>query len=215
MKKYFLYLLFPIVAFSCNSGPSAKDYYEMGVEKLKGKINDADRSRIGNEALADFDKAIELKPEYVDALDRRAVLKRGLGDYNGSIKDAEKIIDINPKSSEPWFFIGETKFLHNDYSGSANAYDKAIAIDSTKAFYYYYKAMAEKEMNNLTGALKDLDHGIAIGTDSSDPSKKSMYLMRGDIELKITNKIAACTDFYKALALGDKTAQSYIDDNCK
>jgi tetratricopeptide (TPR) repeat protein len=215
MKKYFLYLLVPIVAFSCNSGPSAEDYYKMGVEKLKGKISDADRGRVGNEALADFNKAIELKPEYIDALDRRAVLKRGLGDYNGSIQDAEKIIDINPKSSEPWFFIGETKFFHKDYSGSVNAYGKAIGIDSTKVFYYYYRAMAEKEMNNLNGALKDLNHGIATGSDSSDPVKKYMYVMRGDIELKIPNKIAACTDFYKALALGDKTAQSYIDDNCK
>jgi tetratricopeptide (TPR) repeat protein len=46
-------------------------------------------------ALKDYDKAIEIAPNFVSALLNRGGLKDENGDYQGAISDYEKILNIN------------------------------------------------------------------------------------------------------------------------
>ncbi|MDX1921068.1 MAG: tetratricopeptide repeat protein, partial [Candidatus Caenarcaniphilales bacterium] len=49
------------------------------------------------EALKDFDKAIELTPNLEQAYNQRGLAKANLGKQEEAIKDFDKAIEINPK----------------------------------------------------------------------------------------------------------------------
>ncbi|MGO9138557.1 MAG: tetratricopeptide repeat protein [Syntrophales bacterium] len=50
-----------------------------------------------NQAIGDFDRAIELNPKYAEAYNNRGVAHDRLGNYNLAIEDFDRAIEINPK----------------------------------------------------------------------------------------------------------------------
>jgi tetratricopeptide (TPR) repeat protein len=52
-------------------------------------------------AIADFDKAIELKPSFTDAYVARGILRLEQGNTNDAIKDFDKAVEIEPKKTGP------------------------------------------------------------------------------------------------------------------
>jgi tetratricopeptide (TPR) repeat protein len=55
-------------------------------------------------AIADFDEAIRLDPEYFTAYNRRGNLYIVLGDYDRAIEDLNESIRINPQNPEAYAF---------------------------------------------------------------------------------------------------------------
>ena len=49
-------------------------------------------------AIEDYDKAIELDPNYAKAYNNRGAAKGNLGDNQGAIKDYDKAIEIDPNA---------------------------------------------------------------------------------------------------------------------
>jgi len=49
-------------------------------------------------ALADYNRAIQLTPKFVQAYINRAIVKNKVGDTNGSNADFEKAIALNPRA---------------------------------------------------------------------------------------------------------------------
>ena len=47
-------------------------------------------------AIADYNKAIELNPNFADAYNNRGLAKYDLKDYKGAIADYNKAIELNP-----------------------------------------------------------------------------------------------------------------------
>ncbi len=64
----------------------------------RGVVNAA----LGNteEALADYDKAIELDPEYPSAYYSRGNLRRKLRDFDGAVEDYSRAIELKDDHAE-------------------------------------------------------------------------------------------------------------------
>ena len=45
-------------------------------------------------AISDYNKAIELNPNYADAYNNRSIAKESIGDLNGACEDARKAISL-------------------------------------------------------------------------------------------------------------------------
>jgi tetratricopeptide (TPR) repeat protein len=50
-------------------------------------------------AVADFDRAIGIDPEYADAYFNRGAAKARLGDYQGALADFEAVVGLDPGNS--------------------------------------------------------------------------------------------------------------------
>ena len=70
-------------------------YYNRGLAKSDLENNE--------EAIKDYDKAIELNPNYSDAYNNRGVAKKNSGKYEEAIKDYNKAIELNPNNSDAYF----------------------------------------------------------------------------------------------------------------
>ncbi|MGZ3755507.1 MAG: tetratricopeptide repeat protein [Mucilaginibacter sp.] len=216
MKNTRFFLLLIIAAFSCHSAQPGQEYFDAGIKKVEHFIQDSvQRRRDYESALLDFNKAIEINPAYADAYERRAYIRRGLDDFAGGLKDAEKAMVLDPsKTKLVYNFIGQSMYIKKDYIAAVKAYTKAIATDPEFSDAYYHRAQAEIELKDDVDALRDLNKAIET-MSSSNPSLKYMYSMRGYLKKDMNDKSGACADFHKALELGLTDIQSVISDNCK
>lgn len=86
-------------------------------------------------AIQDFNKAIELNPNFVAAYYNRGCAKVYLKDYTGAIQDYSKIIELNPKFiAEAYFSRGAAKFNLQDVFGALADYSKAGELGATQAY---------------------------------------------------------------------------------
>ena len=121
---------------------SAEDFLDAGVEK--GKSGDLQG------AIADFNKAIEIDPQFAIAYYNRGVAKSNLKDYQGAIADYTKAIQIDPQYVNAYFNRGNTKKGLGDYQGAIADYTKAIQIDPQDAFSYNNRGYAKKKIRRLS-----------------------------------------------------------------
>ncbi len=54
------------------------------------------------EAMKDYDKAIELNPQYAEAYNNRGIAKAELGRNEEAMKDYDKAIELNPQYAEAY-----------------------------------------------------------------------------------------------------------------
>ena len=91
MKKLLLLLLFiPLVSF----GQTAQEYYDKGKSYF-------DLDQYYN-AISDFDKAIELDPDYTGAYVNRGLSKELINDLNGACADWKKAANMGHTNSVKW-----------------------------------------------------------------------------------------------------------------
>jgi tetratricopeptide (TPR) repeat protein len=206
--------------FSCKN-QSAVNFYNEGVAKASERTDLADsaanetaRQAKMKAALADFDQAIQIDGNYADAYEKRALVKRALADYNGSIADAEKLAELKPAYPDAYYFIGQTKsYFMKDYAGAARAYGQAINLKPDYARLYFLRANAEKQSNDNNDALADFNKAIAL-SPAGDSQNKYYYSARGVLKLDMKDK-TGCLDLLKAIALGDSSSQALLNDLCK
>lgn len=85
-------------------------------------------------ALKDYNKAIELKPDYYKAYNNRGILKSSeLKKDNDALKDFEKAIEINPDYAEAYLGRGTSKYNLKDFDGACKDWQKASGLGNIQA----------------------------------------------------------------------------------
>ncbi len=134
--KNFLLLVAMLVMVAGRAfGDRAFDYYNSGV-------NREDRSD-WNGALADYNKAIELNPNYAFAYNNRGVVKRTNGDLDGALADENKAIGLDPNIAEAWYNRGFLKRLTGDLDGALADETKAIELKPDFAQAWYNRGLVK------------------------------------------------------------------------
>ena len=93
------------------------------------------------DAIADYDKAIELNPKYTEAYLSRGETKERLKDYDGATSDYKKVIELDPKNYRAFVDLGSLKHEQEDYPAAEEYFNKAIEIDPENDDAYFYKWM--------------------------------------------------------------------------
>ena len=101
-------------------------------------------------ALANYEKAIALKPDYTIVYYIRGCLRFETKDYRGALADYDKCIDLDPENELAYNNRGAIKSRLEDLDGALADYNKAIALDPNDAFAFVnradlYRKLAQKE----------------------------------------------------------------------
>jgi tetratricopeptide (TPR) repeat protein len=81
------------------------------------------------QAILKYSKAIELIPNFFEAIDNRAFCKMDLGLWAAAIEDFNLSLKINPDSFLAIFSIGECYFKTAEYEKAKNYFEQAAVID--------------------------------------------------------------------------------------
>ncbi|SEA56368.1 Tetratricopeptide repeat-containing protein [Flavobacterium gillisiae] len=107
MKKNALFIIIILFCLNSYSQTSFDGFYEKGLENYS--------NRNYREAIANYNKAIELKPKYLnvfgmaDAFAMRGVSKHMLQDYTGGIADYTNAIQLEPTDARNYSLRGMSK----------------------------------------------------------------------------------------------------------
>ena len=101
-------------------------------------------------AIADYNKAIQLRPGYVDAYNNRGVAQIANGNLNEAIADFTKVIDLGPEHCVP----GAGTYLKPDCE---------IAYDN--------RARAKRRKGDVEGAAADHAKAVQVETDRENLGK--------------------------------------------
>ncbi|MCE2617150.1 MAG: tetratricopeptide repeat protein [Phocaeicola sp.] len=106
----------------------AEEYYQMGNECIT-QAHDA------KAALANYNKALEMNPTYVNALVRKGITLYDEKLSDEAVKCLNMAVKLNPKSFKAIYNRGRVRLDMNDFDSAAADFDKAISLkpDHAKA----------------------------------------------------------------------------------
>jgi tetratricopeptide (TPR) repeat protein len=186
-----------------NDESNSKQFYnDEGIKKYKNGDY--------NGAILNYNKSIELDPNYSIAIYNRGLSKYELEDYLEAIKDFDKAIELGYKNPNLHSTRGLSNYKIKDYYEFLWDYDKAIELDPNVAFYYVNRGVAKEMTFNPYGAITDYSEAISI-----NPDYALAYFKRGKVKEKTANFEGACVDFKRAAYLGHKDAKIWVEKQCK
>lgn len=111
---------------SDNLQQEAATFFNSGNEKYKnGDVKGA---------ISDYDKAIEMNPDYYKAYNNRAIIETTeLKNDTAALKDFDKAIEINPEYADAYLGRGTVKFNFKNLEGACKDWQKAHELGNIQA----------------------------------------------------------------------------------
>jgi len=116
-------------------------------------------------AIADYNKAIEIDPNYASAYYNRGISKSNLKDYYGAIADYNKAIELD--YTDAYHNRGISKAHLKDYYGAIADFSKTIELDPNNADAYYFRGVSKGSLSDKNGACQDGRKAQSLGYDAS------------------------------------------------
>ena len=107
------------------------------------------------EAIKDFNKAIELNPDYSNAYSNRGISKQKLEQYRGAIKDYNKSIELNNNNYMAYNNRGTYKLDLKEYKEAIEDFNKAIELNPNYAQAYLNMVLPKQLLANTTENEKE------------------------------------------------------------
>ena len=134
---------------------TAEDHLRLG-ESLarRGKIDDA---------IVEFEKAIEMRSEYVAAYINLGAAYGQKGMIDQSISASEKVIDLDPRNATAYYNLGNANGIGGNYEEAFASFFKAIELDSGYAEPHYGLAVCYFATGHYELAVEYADKAEALG----------------------------------------------------
>jgi tetratricopeptide (TPR) repeat protein len=176
-------------------------YYNRGLEYMNENNMD--------QALTDYNKAIELKPNYTEAYVNRGNIMRGNQKNADALNDYNKALAVNPNFSKAYFNRGILYMNEQRFEESLADFSKAIELNPG-----YYKAYSNR--GNVLYSEKRYEEAIAEFSKAIDLKSDyaEAYYNRGLAEYYSGNNRAGCEDFKRSADLGFKQATDIMNQLC-
>jgi tetratricopeptide (TPR) repeat protein len=120
-------------------------------------------------ALADFEKAIQLNPNFAPAYINRGIARTALNDLEAAEKDYSKAIRLNAKDANFYINRGLTYAALNKIDAAITDYTAALALDPNNAKAYYGRGTARLMITDQKDAAQqDLKKAAELYLKSGD-----------------------------------------------
>lgn len=106
-------------------------------------------------AIAEFNMAIDVKPDLASAYYKRGLVKQAKHDWKGVIADFGKYIEFQPDNWAVYNSRGDAKKNIGDLDGAIADYTKAIQLKPDLAVAYSNRGDARKVIGDVDGANAD------------------------------------------------------------
>jgi tetratricopeptide (TPR) repeat protein len=156
-----------------------------------------------NRAIADYDEAIRLDPNYALAFYSRGCAYDRKGDYDRAIKDYDEAIRLNPKHHAFFSDRATAYWSKGDYDRAIPDYDEAIRLSPNEATYFSNRANAYKKKGELERAMTDYDEAIRL-----NPTNATFFVNRAGLFQDKLDYDHAIKDYDEAIRLNPRYANA-------
>jgi len=174
----------------------AKQAYDAGVRLVQATRYD--------QAILNFDRAIDLQPQFADAYLMRARSYVAIYKPDAAIPDFTKVAAIRPTDPIPLAERGFAYMDKKDWAHAAEDATRALAMDSKLARAYNLRGTARRAQGNLNGAIDDLTHAVEY-----EPNLDNYFQRASTYQLLGEHKLAIA-DFDQAVALSPDQPHTYF-----
>ena len=147
-------------------------------------------------ALAGYDKAISLKPDYAEAYSNRGVTLKGLKQFEAAVASYDMAIALKPNYFEAYANRGNALRELKQLDAAVASYDKAIALSPNLPEAYSNRGIALQELKQLEAAVANYDTAIALKPDYAEA-----YSNLGNTLTDLMQLDAAIASYEKAITL--------------
>jgi tetratricopeptide (TPR) repeat protein len=131
-----------------------------------------ERAKNLSEAKEDYDKAIEINPDYASPYNNRGNVKSKQGDYTGAVKDYDRAIELSWQFVEAHCNRGIAKENLADFTGALEDFDRAIELNSEYVDAYSRRGHVKERLGDYSGAISDYDRALEIDPESANKVMK-------------------------------------------
>jgi tetratricopeptide (TPR) repeat protein len=157
-----------------------------------------------NQAIADYDQTIKLKPDLVVAYHNRGVAYYSKGDYNRALADSDQAIKLKPDYAEAYNNRGNTFNKKDNHDRAIADYDQAVRLKPDYAEAYFNRGLSYADKGECDQATADYNQSIKLKPDFAEAynNRGNTYRAKGDYD-------RAITDLDRAIKLKPDYATAY------
>jgi len=123
-----------------------------------------------DQAISDFNRALELNPKDVKAYYNRGLAYYQKGEYDQAISDFNKALEINPIDAKAYYIRGLAYYQKGEYDQAISDYTKALELNPRYAKAYYNRGLACYEKGQYDQTISGLNEQI----DKLEQEKKTI-----------------------------------------
>jgi tetratricopeptide (TPR) repeat protein len=159
-----------------------------------------------DEALASFDEALALRPDYAAALLNRAQLLQRAGRAREALAGFDRAFALAPAGADALIARGNAHYEMKSFAAALADYDRAAVLRPDAAPVHNNRGNALRELGRHADALQAFDRALALKPDYAEAHNN-----RGNaaIECNRVEEALACYD--RALALKPDYADALVN----
>ena len=155
-------------------------------------------------AIAGFDRALDLNPNFAEAYNVRGFANLQKEDYNLAIADYIRTIELNPNYSAAYNNRGIAYRNQGEVDRAIDDYTRAIELNPNYAEAYNNRGNAHSNFGNYNSAITDCTRAIAL-----DPNLTEAYHNRAIAYREIGDNERAIADCSRAIDLNPNYVNAY------
>ncbi|HEY9714955.1 MAG TPA: tetratricopeptide repeat protein, partial [Chroococcales cyanobacterium] len=114
-----------------------------------------------------YQKAVDLSPNFQEALDSLVDLKLSLNDFDGAIDVANQAIDSAPDNALNYYRLAQIYVRQFRLRDASATMERAIKLDPTEARFYRSRAAIKRSQGDLQGAIADQQKAVDNSHDKA------------------------------------------------
>jgi predicted O-linked N-acetylglucosamine transferase (SPINDLY family) len=156
------------------------------------------------EALASYDRAIALDPDYAYAFCNRGVVLERLDRWDAACESYDRAVALAPDDPLAHYNRGTVLRVLGRFEEALASYARAIALAPGYADCHCNQGILLTELKRWDAALASLDRAIAL-----KPGFAAAHLHRGKLFAELQQDERAVADFERAVALDPECGDAY------
>ena len=154
-----------------NTGIGLVDTDKLSIDDLLVNALSAHNQNRFNEAIEQYSKILELKPNNVIRsiiYKHRGMANFACSQYSEAIEDFTKALELDQKAYKAAYYRGVVNSVLKQYSNAIDDYTMALSINPYQSFCLFRRGQAYYHIGDYPQALSDCENSLAL-----EPSNKS------------------------------------------